>query len=312
MYAVCGDECYASVQAAIDAASTGAQIRIAGGTYTRPGGTVAAITKELVLRGAYNQPCGDSDFDPDLYQTVLDAQWGGSVISITNAGDVLLERLTLTHGDGSENGGAGYGNGGDIYATWTNLHVGGCVITDNVANRSGNGCGRGGGIYVSVFGQIVDVWGSRVVSNTANTDSSSGCYSMGGGIYVQGGTVSLVENQILDNVGSSAGMGGGLYLFSLAHANVLTNVIRGNYAATGFRSGDGGGLYLSTSTGYVAANRIENNWTSPNHAGQGGGVIISESDVHLARNTIISDATGVGWGGGEAVGCSWLAASWSR
>ncbi|MFB0537914.1 MAG: hypothetical protein ACETWR_23380, partial [Anaerolineae bacterium] len=38
---VCGGGCYASVQAAVNAAASGHQIRIAGGTYTSAIGTVA-------------------------------------------------------------------------------------------------------------------------------------------------------------------------------------------------------------------------------------------------------------------------------
>jgi hypothetical protein len=93
---------------------------------------------------------------------VLDAQWGGSVISITNAGDVLLMHLILTHGDGSGNCGS-EGCGGGIYATGTSLHVGHCVITDNVGSSTGY-CGRGGGIYVHNWFHPApaEIWDSRL------------------------------------------------------------------------------------------------------------------------------------------------------
>jgi len=162
--AVCGGGCYASVQAAVDTASSGHEIRIAAGTYI-PGGTVAVITKQLTLRGGYGQPCGDADFDPDLYQTVLDAQWGGSVISITNAGDVMLQHLTLTHGDGQDNCPGWPGScGGGIYASGTNLYVGQCVVTDNVGGMVGGA--NGGGIYAYANGHHVEIWESRIVNNT--------------------------------------------------------------------------------------------------------------------------------------------------
>ena len=66
--------CYGSVQTAVDAAASGDQIRIAGGHYT-PGGTVAVITKPLILEGGYDPTC--SGHAPDMFQTVLDAQWAG-------------------------------------------------------------------------------------------------------------------------------------------------------------------------------------------------------------------------------------------
>jgi hypothetical protein len=151
---VCGGGCYASVQAAVNAASPGHEIRIAGGTYTSGVGTVAAITKPLMLVGGF-APSFDGH-DPGTYRTVLDAQWGGSVISITNAGDVVLEFLTLTHGDGTGNCGT-RGCGGGIYATGASLHVGTCVITDNVASTSGGVRGEGGGIYAYAMNHRVDI-----------------------------------------------------------------------------------------------------------------------------------------------------------
>lgn len=306
---VCSEGCYASVQAAVNAASPGHEIRIAGGTYKSTAGTVAKITKPLVIGGGY---APDLDgHDPNTYQTVLDAQWGGPVISITNAGAVAIEFMTLTHGDGTGNCGT-RGCGGGIYATGTSLQVGTCTITDNIANTSGGVRGEGGGIYAYAMNHRVDIWGSHILNNTANTDPSSSSYSYGSGIYIQYGLASLVQNQIVDNVGSTAGTGGyggGIFLYGMTHADVLTNTIRGNMGAvnTG-RSGSGGGLWLLGSAAYVANNRIESNWTNPDQAGEGGGVGIGDSEVHLARNTIISNATGTGGyfrpGGGVLVNSS--------
>jgi len=290
--AACGGGCYSSLQAAVNAAGTGDEVHIAGGTYA-PGGTVAAISgKELVLRGGYDSTC--AGFDPDQYETVLDAQWGGSVISITNAGDVLLEHLTLTHGDGTGSCGGG-GCGGGIYASGTNLHVGHCVITDNVGTASGSG--YGGGIYVSNSSGHVDIWSSRILSNTANTSSTGS--GNGGGIYITGGSVSVVENQIVDNLAklaSSGSMpfGGGLYLTSLTQGDVLTNVIRGNRGSpSGSPTSWGGGLYVSGSLAVlVSGNRIEDNHAS----GGGGGVYSDWNSAHLTRNVIVSNTSSGGGG----------------
>jgi hypothetical protein len=284
-----------TIQRAIDVSDPGDEIYVSGGTYTSAIGTVAVITKELVLEGGYSSP--DFVFDPDLYQTVLDAQWGGSVISITDAGDVLLHHLTLTHGDGAGNCFSG-GCGGGIYATGTSLHVGFCVITNNVANSPGaTGTGYGGGIYAYANNQLVEVWDSQIVSNTANADPSSSSGGSGGGMYISGGTVSLRENQVLDNVGhvSYMGSGGGIDLETLSSAEVLTNTIRGNKAATSEYSSYGGGLLLYNSSAVtVAGNHIEDNWTNPTGgSGYGAGVLVWYSDAHLTRNTIISNSMGI-------------------
>ena len=109
------DGCFATIQQAIDAASSGDQLRVASGIYKQPGGTVASIHgKGLGIDGGYDPTC--SQHDPDVYKTVLDGQAAGSVVSVTNTGgDVFLRWLTIQNGDGSGNCGIG-GCGGGIYA----------------------------------------------------------------------------------------------------------------------------------------------------------------------------------------------------
>jgi len=280
----------ATIQRAVDVAAPGDEIHIAGGTYSRVG-TLAVITKTLWMWGCYD-PAFTAP-DPDLYQTVLDAQWGGSVISITNADEVGLMHLTLTHGDGTGNCGS-YGCGGGLYAVDTDLHVGHSVITDNVANPAGGG--YGGGVYVERNGHV-NIWESQVVSNTASANAASSDYGWGGGIYVNGGTVSLVQNQVLNNVAHvwRAGFGGGVYMNGVTQADVLTNVIRGNKAnGTNSPYGSyGGGLYVSNGSAVaVTGNQIEDNLTN----GTGGGVEVAFSDAHLARNTIVGNVAAGGGG----------------
>jgi len=294
----CGS-CYASIQAAIDASVVGDEIRVADGVYTSTAGTVAAISKGLRIIGGYASDL--AGFDPAVYHTVLDAQWGGSVISITQAGDVMLLHLTLTHGDGTGNYFSTLGCGGGIYVQDTAVHVGQCAITNNVGSKVGGGLGGG----LCVRSGDVDVWGSLIVSNTASADPSTTNTAYGGGVYVESPQVhraSLRDNQFLDNVGhvSAQGRGGGIYLNGLTFAEVLTNTLRGNKATLGnATSGWGGGLDIEVcSSVYVAGNRIENNVTHPNpsYGGYGGGVYVYGSDVHLARNNIIRNDTDQGGG----------------
>lgn len=295
----CGS-CYASIQAAIDAATSGSEIRVAGGTYTDATGTVAVISKELQIVGGYSPDL--SGFDPDLYPTVLDAQWGGSVVSITTAGDVVLLHLTLTHGDGTGNYLSTLGCGGGAYVQDSILHMGHCVITNNVGSRVGGG--RGGGLCAR--GSDIEIWDSVIISNAASTDASTTLSAYGGGVSVElsigAHSVSLRENQFLDNVGhvSAQGRGGGIYLAALTNAEVLTNTLRGNRATlSNASSGWGGGLDIESCSGvYVAGNRIEDNGThaNPSYSGYGGGVYVYGSDAHLARNTIVSNTTSQGGG----------------
>ncbi|UCC63174.1 MAG: right-handed parallel beta-helix repeat-containing protein [Anaerolineae bacterium] len=287
--------CYSSVQAALNAAANGDEIRIAGGTYSDPGGTVATITKEVWVTGGYDSTC--SVHDPDLYPTALDAQGGGSVIKIVNTGDVGLMHLTLTGGDGTGNC-APHGCGGGLYATGTILHVGHCLVTGNVASTA-TGRAMGGGIYA--HDSAVEIWETHVVSNTAGTAATDD-YADGGGVYVQGGTAELRYNEISDNVGSVPYSGsGGVHLEGLTHARVLTNTIWGNRSNLSSYWSSAGGLYIRYSSDvYVASNRIEGN-SAGFASGYGGGVYVDESEVHLTRNVIADNSGGTWNGAGDGV-----------
>ncbi|MFQ6101356.1 MAG: choice-of-anchor Q domain-containing protein [Anaerolineae bacterium] len=293
---VCGGGCYGSVQAAIDAASSGGEIRIAAGTYA-PDGTVAAITKELALHGGYDPTC--AGFDPDLYQTVLDAQWGGSVISITNAGEVVLQHLTLTHGDGRNNCGAWAGCGGGVYVKDTAIHIGQCVITGNVG--SGAQSAFGGGIYVD-NNAPAEIWENQIVNNTASTAG----VGWGGGLYLEGGTAGdravVTGNTFEGNVGSTStsgdGQGGGIYL--QRYAILSHNLLRQNYGGRGAVSGCGGGLYMWEVWGAdLEGNRFLNNTASESGSyGFGGAIYGSASVAFTMTNNLLAENNARSAGGG--------------
>lgn len=292
--------CYASVQAAINAADSGNEIRIAGGTYTETAGTVAVITKELRIYGGFAPDL--SGFDPDMYHTLLDAQWKGSVVSITNAGSVWLLHMTLTRGDGKRNYLEHIGCGGGIYVRDTTLFVGNSVITNNVGSSSGGGMGGG----LCALDSDVEVWDSKIISNTASSDPITSYGAWGGGMYVEScgkmNQVSLRGNQFLDNAGhvSDGGWGGGIYVSNLKSVEIMTNTIRGNQATLDNSSGGwGGGLYVENCSDVtISGNRIEENVTHLKLIvlGQGGGAYLFSSDAHLSRNVIDKNTATEGGG----------------
>ena len=77
--------CFADVQSAINAASRGALIAIAAGTYT---GTVT-VDRSLILEGA------------DRDTTILDGGAGGSVVTTLPGTTVTLANLTIQNGTGT-------------------------------------------------------------------------------------------------------------------------------------------------------------------------------------------------------------------
>lgn len=295
---ICGGGCYASLQAAVDAANPGNEIRVAGGTYLL-NNTVAKITKEIRIFGGYSTDLTIND--PDLYKTILDANWSGSVISITSAGEVSLMSLILAHGDGVGNCGSCCGCGGGIFVEDSSLRLIHSTITDCVGSRSGRGFG--GGIYAQESN--LDIRDSHILSNTGGSHPLYG--SEGGGLYavsISGGnSLSLVNNKFEDNIADnlSAGQGGGIMVHYLASANILSNTIRQNRSSSsGSTSGFGGGLYISSSSNVlVEGNLIENNLANPSGSGPlgyGGGVYVYNSDAHLSRNFIISNTAALGGG----------------
>ena len=287
---ICGGNCHNAIQKAIDQAAIGDEIRVAGGNYTMPAGTVARIEKELQITGGYNPAC--SQLDPDLYPTVLDAQGLGSAVEIVAAGDVSLMHLSIVGGNGTGNC-APNGCGGGIYVENSTLHLGVSHLSDNVAN-TGTGEGRGGGLYAT--NSEVEVWESHFVSNTAQINPAGG-RGYGGGIYVEYGTASLRHNLVLDNQATvpSSGYGGGIYLGYMNYADVLTNVLEGNYGnpTDSFVASYGGGLYVRNSGAVtVAGNTVLGNFSNSS----GGGISIRSSQVHVARNRIMGNTSSGGGG----------------
>jgi hypothetical protein len=281
---VMGSPCQ-TIQHAIDSATAGEEIHIAGGLFTK-NGIVASIDKELTLRGGYAEDF--SGHDPDFYHTTLDAQWGGSVISATSAGEVHLEFLTIQHGNGSFNN----GYGGGVYAADSNLRIFASLVTNNIANLQGHG--RGGGVYVS--NGEAEIRASQLFSNTANADPSDTTIGYGGGVMVDYGSALIAENQIINNRANSwyAGYGAGIYLTWMSHAEVMTNTIAENYTndLNSSWSGFGGGIYLSScDDGLVSGNVFVQN-----EASKGAGTYMNGCYASVNRNRFIQNQGSSGAG----------------
>jgi len=289
----------ASIQAAVDQAAAGDEIRIAGGIYSqltdRAGMTqVVYVSKTLALRGGFTVS-GWDDPDPVANPTRLDAQGGGRVLYVSGEIDVRIEGLELTGGDAAGMGGCGPVNAGG------GVCVAGATFTMEASWLYSNTAEYGGGLYL--LGSDVTVIGSEIRDNEAG-EYGGGLFAMGsalrcrmstlagntaggygGGMMLHWSEVALDRNVIDDN---EAEGGGGLY----AHDGYLIlteNSITHNRATEEC----GGAGHVSSGTARASRNWVSGNWAQLN----GGGLAVCHSDTALEGNTVISNTAGE-YGGG--------------
>jgi predicted outer membrane repeat protein len=237
-----------AVQQAIDAASAGDLVKIAGtcaGVQARSGTTqTAIITKVLTLQGGFTTTNWITS-DLILNPTILDAQTSGRVINASTA--LSLSNLTIQNGHTTN-------DGGGLFAGGT-LYVIGTQFLSNTANNGGGSSALGAANVVS----------SQFISNTAS--------NYGGGADFES-TASLTGTTFTQN---SAKKAGGLYIFDRASVTNSLFVLntandRGggaefdgetSVAASTFTSNtailfDGGGAYFSQASSVADSTFVSN------------------------------------------------------
>jgi hypothetical protein len=268
--AACGgaEPCYAAIQAAVDAAGEGDEIRVAGGTYTGAGSEVVRVEKSLTIRGGYTV-ADWVDADPNLNPTFLDGEDDWPVIEIVDTVDprgdvtVTIEGLRIVRGD------ALWGGGVYVADAAVTLHHN--WITDNRAQR-------GGGLYAKSHALTLT---RNVIQG--NQATSGGFDAYGGGVYVRDcDRAVLMDNRVISNtVQALTGRGGGIYL-RRSSAVLTDNVIQANEASV---MGEGGGLYVDASTAALNRNTIADNGALD----YGGGLYLTGSAVVLTNTLIVEN-----------------------
>ena len=282
--------CYATVQAAVDAAALGDEIHVAAGTYTdvhvRPRSDVTTtgvvtqsvyLTKSLTILGGYS-----SDFsvhDPETYATILDAQGKGRVLYVTGDIAPTIEGLRLTGGNASGMDGYNYAGihdaGGGVYVLTATV-----VLRDNQIYNNTSPYG-GGGIFLGESSGMLD--GNSVFNNEARS---------GAGVFLFEGSPTLNYNQVLTN--TSPNIAGGVYVLYSA-ATLKGNKISGNSATA-----IGGGLDVAS-----CSPTLNGNIFSGNIARRGAGAYLWYSHSELTNNVFMdnqadTDGQGSGlWLGGS-------------
>jgi hypothetical protein len=228
----CGGQspCFTTIQAAVNAAADGDEIRVAAGTYRGTtsgvvnGNTyvqVALITKSLTLQGGYTTANWTTP-NPAANPTIIDAQRRGRGISIVGDGSqqVTVAGFTITNGDYTGRGNppdvgnqvcarTGSDCGGGLFAYQATLVLRDCMLTNNVASRE-QPFSDGGGAYLWALNS-----GSRVENTTFRGNSTQGAQGEGGGMLVDfGGAITIANSRFEQN--QADGEGGGLFIFQPA------------------------------------------------------------------------------------------------
>jgi hypothetical protein len=290
------------------------------------------VFQDLVIQGGLAQ---DNGADGVLAGTT-DALGGGI---LNNGGNLTLDDVVVQNnvargGDVAALSTPGHnGFGGGIYSTGGALTLAGATIASNQAtgghggdsSRSLYSAGNGGsasgaGLYVS--GGSLDISDSTIANNratagrggdgvyytyrtTAGTTAivflgGSGGAGQGGGLYVNGGSLTVASSTIASNRGTGgpggrngfagSGLGGGLYISSNAGMPTVTaSTLSGNSATGDYGDGDGGGIY-----NYQGTLTLSNSTLSGNSAWDGGG-ILSVGTLTVSNSTLSGNSA---WDGG--------------
>jgi parallel beta-helix repeat protein len=262
-----GSTNYTSIQAAVDAATSGQTVQVARGTCYEN----VSIAKSVGLQGGWDTSFTARDADPASVSTI-DGLGAGRVISITEKSGsiaVVIDGFAITGGNATGLAGSGwygYDIGGGIYSWYADTMVIDCIVTDNIASTMG--------------------------------------IAWGGGIAAYGGSFTLQDSTLANNVASASsnGYGGGACL-RFGSATLDGNTIENNTASLS-SNGYGGGLWLANNSSTLQGNTVQNNTASIDLEGRGGGIEVRWGSASLDGNVIASNRAVVngthGYGGGIA------------
>jgi len=226
----------------------------------------------------------------------------GGGIYVRSDETVTIERNVMQHNVALSGAGSA-GRGGGIYYIGNptvSAVIRDNLIQDNVASPVAP-YGEGGGMYLSGLLPSSVVEGNRLEDNTAGYNNNG----RGGGIYVDGGELTIAHNTFTGNFATWAGdwgFGGGLYALS-STVVIRGNVITGNFGG-GFPGppshavGYGGGVAVSDTIATVVDNYVGGNvGTRGDAAGAGGGIYAYGGAVEIRGNTVVGNQASLGTNG---------------
>jgi len=264
-----GTGSYATIQAAINAASDDDFILVADGPYPE---NLVIECKSLFILGGWNNDFSERDWVANI--TTIDGGGAASCVRYTDTPNGELSGFTMTNG-------YAYGGtweqacGGGIFCLRSSPRISHNIITGNTAASAG------GGIHCKTSSPTIT--DNTIADNTASGTASGD----GGGIWCAYSSFpTITRNKITAN--TSGGSGGGIYV-NASSPVITNNTITGN---TSTRSG--GGIQTMDSAGPT----ITNNTITGNTSGEGGGIHRCTGASPTIRNCILWD------NGDDLAGCS--------
>ncbi len=145
----------------------------------------------------------------------------------------------------------------------------------------------GGGFYVGRAQDIL-ISNNRIENNYCVDVPSSRNLALGGGLYIHGNNIRLIDNTIIDNfVEGEEVLGGGIYCGGGSKILLDGNTISFNYSEN-----IGGGIYVADSESPVTmtGNLFEGNIAESSNAKGGAVFVDSPASVALENNDFISNS----------------------
>ena len=260
---------YRTVQQAIDAASGGNVIAVAGGTYIE---AVLVQNKTVSLYGGY---IGGTEADytggtggnfgvrnPTANVANLQGNLQDSVVTLLESGSTVVDGFRITRGVRSTIPLPGCVGGG-LYVLGGEPSISNNIIENNstCADAANGEDLLGGGIYAS--NANISIQGNVIRDNVSGR---------GAAIAIAGGEVVIRGNTIQDNIGRGD-HGGGVYVFS-PNAQISHNLIAGNEIGRELGYGWGGGMAIFNEGGFF---RLSYNVFTDNFAPSLGSAILVDN-----------------------------------